>query len=61
MKTKLNLFLYLLGIDIVNDNNMEQRTENYINKSKEQQDKFRAMIEIALFLLIYLYNQLWSL
>ena len=24
---------------------MEQRTENYINKSKEQQNKFRAMIK----------------
>ena len=44
MKTKLNLFLHLLGIDIINDN-MEQRTENYINKSKEQQNKFRAMIK----------------
>lgn len=43
MKTKLNLFLHLLGIDIINDN-MEQITENYINKSKEQQNKFRAMI-----------------
>ena len=44
MKTKLNLFLHLLGIDIVNDS-MEQITENYINKSKEQQNKFRAMIK----------------
>lgn len=44
MKTKLNLFLHLLGIDIINDN-MEQITENYINKSKEQQNKFRAMIK----------------
>ena len=40
----INTILYLLGIDIVNDS-MEQRTENYLNKSKKQQENLRAIIK----------------
>ena len=40
----INTILYLLGIDIINDS-MEQRTENYLNKSKEQQKKLRTIIK----------------
>ena len=40
----INLFLHLIGIDIISDE-IEQRTENYLNKSKKQQENLRAIIK----------------